>query len=39
MEKMIEQTVAMLRENRLRVELNSVHRILDVLDAHDLPVL
>ena len=38
MEEVVEQTVAMLGEDRLRVELNSVHRVLRVLNAHDLPV-
>jgi hypothetical protein len=38
-EEVVEQTVPMLGENRLRMELNSMYRVLDMLYAHDLPVL
>ena len=38
MEEVVEQTVTMLGENRLGVELEAVYRVLDVLNPHDLPI-
>jgi hypothetical protein len=38
-EEVVEQAVPVLGENRLGMELNSMYRVLDMLYAHDLPVV
>ena len=39
MEKVIEQTVSVLGQDRLGMELDTVHRVVGMLDRHDFTVL